>query len=117
MPHSKKRANSLEFYNFLRLILFEILNLHFIHLFTYFSAVKVTVLLGVHDITTREPTLLQIKSRDFIIHENYNTKNYDNDIAFVKLPSPIKLTNAIKIVKVATGSNTYQGSTGNYRTI
>lgn len=73
-----------------------------------------TLILGAHAITENEPTQIRVTSKNFIVHPQWDTKKLVNDIALVKLPSPIKETNAIKYIKIAVGKNTYSGSKGKY---
>lgn len=70
------------------------------------------VILGAHDITTEEPTQVELEAAQLIVHPAYNARTYDNDIALIKLPSSVQETDAIKIVKLSVGLRSYVGSTG-----
>lgn len=71
-----------------------------------------SLIIGAHDITEQESTQLRVSSNKFIIHPQWNEKKLENDIALVKLPSPIKETSAIKSIQVVSGKNTYAGTKG-----
>lgn len=71
-----------------------------------------TLTLGAHDITTQESSQVRLMSKQFIVHPNWNFTTLTNDIALVKLPNPVTETAAIKIIKIATGKDTYAGSKG-----
>lgn len=72
------------------------------------------LIFGAHDITTQESTQIRLTSTQYIIHNGWNSKALKNDIALIKLPSPVNETNYIKPVKIASGKNTFAGSKGKY---
>lgn len=52
----------------------------------------VLVKLGAIAILHRETQQKTMKSRHFIIHEEWNKKRIENDIALIKLPKPVTFT-------------------------
>ncbi|CAG9858888.1 unnamed protein product [Phyllotreta striolata] len=77
------------------------------------SATNVKLIFGAQNITDpSESTQVQLKSESFVVHEGWNPKTYSNDIALIKLPTPVKETNAIKIVSLARGERTYSHEQG-----
>lgn len=72
------------------------------------------LIIGAHDITQQEPTQIRVTSTNFIIHKGWDAKALINDIALVKLPSAIKETSSIKVIKIASDKSSYAGSKSKY---
>lgn len=70
------------------------------------------IILGAHEIYKKESTQIRDVSGIFKIHPDFDENTFSNDIALVKLSSPIKETDAIKIVKIAAGNNSFSGLRG-----
>lgn len=67
------------------------------------SSTRATVLLGAHDVSLSSENTRAIQlimARNFRIHENYNTTQYQNDIALLQLNTPVTTTNAIQILSL-----------------
>ncbi|XP_069970810.1 chymotrypsin BI [Penaeus vannamei] len=60
----------------------------------------VEVVLGAHNIRQNEASQVSITSTDFFTHENWNSWLLTNDIALIRLPSPVSLNSNIKTVKL-----------------
>ena len=43
-----------------------------------------TVVIGDHDLTTKDESEQIVEMKSFIIHENYNPNNFANDICLIK---------------------------------
>lgn len=71
-----------------------------------------SLIFGAHDITENESTQIHVASNNFIVHPGWDSKKLVNDIALVKLPSPITKTKAIKCINLVSGKDTYAGSKG-----
>ncbi|XP_042884363.1 chymotrypsin BII-like [Penaeus japonicus] len=50
----------------------------------------VEVVLGAHYIRHNEPSQVSLTSTDFFTHEHWNSHRLTNDIALIKLPSPVQ---------------------------
>uniref|UniRef100_A0A8C3YI61 pancreatic elastase II n=1 Tax=Catagonus wagneri TaxID=51154 RepID=A0A8C3YI61_9CETA len=57
------------------------------------------VLLGRHSLSTNEPGSLAVKVSKFVVHKDWNSSQLSNgnDIALLKLASPVSLTNKIQL--------------------
>lgn len=63
----------------------------------------VTVYLGVHNLSdyTEHTRVVQTVFRsDIIVHEQYNTSGYQNDVSVIRLPVPVQLNYAIQAVRL-----------------
>ncbi|XP_047486378.1 chymotrypsin BI-like [Penaeus chinensis] len=60
----------------------------------------VEVVLGAHNIRENEASQVSIVSTDFFTHENWNSWLLTNDIALIKLPSPVSTNSNIKTVRL-----------------
>uniref|UniRef100_A0A7G3B2N8 Putative trypsin-like serine protease n=1 Tax=Lutzomyia longipalpis TaxID=7200 RepID=A0A7G3B2N8_LUTLO len=63
----------------------------------------VTVYLGVHNLSdyTEHTRVVQTVFRsDIIVHEQYNTSGYQNDVSVIKLPVPVAFSYAIQPVRL-----------------
>lgn len=60
---------------------------HCVQDFTQFS-----ILLGAHNLTSNEPERVTLTSTTEIPHRNYNPNTLANDIALIRLSSPVELT-------------------------
>lgn len=70
--------------------------------------------MGAHNVTTNETTQVVIQGEKVIAHDNFNSTDYQNDIALVKLSEPAPINDNIKIVILpsrADADNTYFGET------
>lgn len=56
------------------------------------GASRFSVLLGAHDRTVREPSQVTVASTVYTVHENWDPTTLANDIAIIRLPSPVTLT-------------------------
>ncbi|XP_027775920.2 mast cell protease 4-like [Marmota flaviventris] len=63
---------------------------------------KITVTLGAHNMTQREPTWQRLKVAEQIVHRNYNSSTNLNDIMLLKLQKRAKLTHAVGTVPLPT---------------
>ncbi|GAB0098283.1 chymotrypsin [Sergentomyia squamirostris] len=66
-------------------------------------SVYVTVYLGVHNLSdyTEHTRIVQTVFRsEIVVHEQYNTSGYQNDISVIKMPTPIVLSYAIQPVRL-----------------
>lgn len=54
------------------------------------------IFLGSHNVRlTSEPTRVEVTATEYIVHENWGPVRIVNDIALIKLPSPITFTRKI----------------------
>nr|XP_027212617.1 chymotrypsin BI-like [Penaeus vannamei] len=60
----------------------------------------VEVVLGAHNIRQNEASQVSITSTDFFTHENWNSWLLTNDIALIKLPSPVEFNENIQAVRL-----------------
>ncbi|XP_063599848.1 chymotrypsin BI [Penaeus indicus] len=60
----------------------------------------VEVVLGAHNIRENEASQVSIVSTDFFTHENWNSWLLTNDIALIRLPSPVSTNSNIKTVRL-----------------
>ncbi|XP_028135106.1 brachyurin [Diabrotica virgifera virgifera] len=79
------------------------------------KAVRVNMVFGAHNITDpEEKSQVRLSSTSFIVHEGWDGDNINkNDIALIKLPSPVQTSKVIKTVSIAAGTNKYVNSVGN----
>jgi len=76
-------------------------------------AVSVSLIFGAQNVTdTTEKSQVRMTSKNFIIHEGWNPTLLVNDIALIKLDTPITLTSDIKTITLAKGSNAYSNQEG-----
>ncbi|GLV38333.1 uncharacterized protein CBL_13115 [Carabus blaptoides fortunei] len=71
------------------------------------DATVVLVKLGAVAIMHREKQQISMKSRHFIIHEEWHKKTIKNDIALIKLPHPVNFTDAIFPAKLPSRNLDY----------
>ena len=62
-----------------------------------FSAGFVNVVMGAHNIRENESTQVSVTSTNFFTHENWNSFLLTNDLALIKLPSPVEFNGKMKI--------------------
>lgn len=62
------------------------------YLVIFVSAIEFTLYLGGITLSSSEVGRITVTSSSAIIHENYSSSNLNNDIALVRLPSPVTLT-------------------------
>jgi len=63
----------------------------------------VEVVMGAHNIhSSSEETQVRVTSTDFFTHENWNSFTLSNDLALIRMPSPIKFTPEIQPVCLPT---------------
>ena len=62
-----------------------------------FSAGFVNVVMGAHNIRENEATQVTMTSYDHFTHENWNSWLLTNDLALIKLPSPVDFNGKVKI--------------------
>ncbi|KAF2364206.1 Serine proteases trypsin domain, partial [Trinorchestia longiramus] len=60
------------------------------------GARTVDIVAGAHNIRENEPTQVTMTSTDFFVHEDYGSVLIRNDVALIRLPSPLTWTDAIK---------------------
>ncbi|KAG0703354.1 Chymotrypsin BII [Chionoecetes opilio] len=65
-----------------------------------YGARYVEVVMGAHNIRKEEATQVTMTSTNFIIHEKWNIFSVQNDIAVIKLPSPVTFNAATTISTV-----------------
>lgn len=78
------------------------------------SGVEAHVTLGAHKPQEAEDTQVKIVSKEIKVHEDWDSANIVNDISIIKLPEPVKLTDAIQPVTLpskADANNTYEDET------
>lgn len=62
------------------------------------------VLLGAHNVrlpATDEPTRVEIRSTEYTMHPNWGPRLLRNDMALIKLPTPVEFTDAIQPICLA----------------
>ncbi|EFA10698.1 brachyurin [Tribolium castaneum] len=72
------------------------------------------VTLGAHKVFETEDTQVKITSKEIKVHEEYDDNLIVNDIAVIKLPQPVNLTDSIKTVALPNKTdvnNTFVGTT------
>ncbi|XP_066252002.1 ovochymase-like [Euwallacea similis] len=74
-------------------------------------ATNITVVLGAHDLSKEEDSRIVYATTKYVIHENWNSMTFQNDVSLVRLPEKVTLSNYIDIVPVAAGTNLYTGQT------
>lgn len=80
------------------------------------TATMATVMMGAHNVSlsTESSRAIQlIMARNFIIHQNYNSSQYQNDIALIRLSSSIQTNNFVSVVALPRWSQvdtTFAGS-------
>lgn len=75
------------------------------------NAISVTAILGAHNLNDSKENVVTVVSEDIILHEDFDSVKYLNDIALIKLPKPIKETDTIKIVKLIQEDDGYNKAT------
>ncbi|KAJ8918106.1 hypothetical protein NQ315_011563 [Exocentrus adspersus] len=65
------------------------------------NASYVELVFGAHNILINESTQLRVTSSNIINHPDFNSSNYNNDIALIQTPTPIVPNEHIQIVKLA----------------
>merc|ERR1711915_658755 len=60
----------------------------------------VDVVLGAHNIRQAEASQVTLTSTDFFCHENWNSFTLANDLALIRLPSAVSLTDEIALVSL-----------------
>ena len=56
------------------------------------SAAVFSLLFGAHDRTVAEPSQVTVVTREYAIHPTWNPSTLANDIALIKLPTPMNFT-------------------------
>ncbi|NXC99851.1 MCT1A protease, partial [Certhia familiaris] len=64
----------------------------------------ITVILGAHNISDKEPSQQKIRVQQWVIHPNYSSTGYQNDIALLKLKSKARINKNVKTISFP-GSN------------
>lgn len=59
--------------------------------------------MGAHDISVNEPEQVTMTSTDFTVHENYNSFLISNDIAVIRLPSPVSFDGKFSLLHITLG--------------
>ncbi|XP_044265456.1 brachyurin-like [Tribolium madens] len=78
------------------------------------GATEVQVTLGAHKVFETEDTQVKMTSKEIKVHEEYDGGLIVNDIAVIKLPQPVNLTDSVKIVALPSKidvNNTFVGTT------
>jgi len=71
------------------------------------------VILGVYDLMSEDQSNLQVKSIEkVVIHPKFANKTFNNDIAIVKLDTPIEFSYAIRPICLPQFQRNYTGQTG-----
>ncbi|XP_055610864.1 brachyurin-like [Uranotaenia lowii] len=74
------------------------------------GAKRFLIILGTTKLFDRsDPSRVEINATEFIRHEKYNPNTIVNDIAVIKLPSPITFTDSIKPVSIQRKSTIIAG--------
>ena len=73
---------------------------------TCFSAGFVEVVMGAHNIRINEASQVSMISRDFFVHEHWNSFLLTNDISMIRLPSPVTFNG--KYINTTIYSNSYK---------
>lgn len=79
------------------------------------GATFVEVVLGAHNIRKSEPSQVTMASKDFIVHEHWNTFFLVNDIAVIRLPNKVTMNvniNAVDLPSTELSEGTYVTATG-----
>ena len=70
------------------------------------DASEMRIMLGAHEIKEEsEEGRIEVITRDFFTHENYNTINLHNDLALVHLPEPVTFTGKTTICSASLHFN------------
>lgn len=67
---------------------------------------------GAHVIEEDEDTQFKQTSDQFIVHPGWDKEKLINDIALVKLRTPVPDTQYIKHIKIASGDDSFAGKEG-----
>ncbi|CAH1989303.1 unnamed protein product [Acanthoscelides obtectus] len=70
------------------------------------------IILGAHRILENESSQIRLQADEVIVHKNFNTASFENDIALVKLSKPVELSQAIKTIALPESEgddDTYDG--------
>ncbi|XP_063260104.1 cathepsin G-like [Prinia subflava] len=62
--------------------------------------VKITVILGAHNINDREQSQQRVLAKDWVIHENYSPVDFKNDIMLVKLDTEAKINKYVRLISI-----------------
>ncbi|CAH1112659.1 unnamed protein product [Psylliodes chrysocephalus] len=77
------------------------------------KALSVKLVFGAQNVSDpSEKSQVRVASESFVVHPGWDEGNLVNDIALIRLSTPISETNAIKIVPLAKGSNTFANQNG-----
>ncbi len=60
------------------------------------------VILGAHDYSVEEPSQQRISVAEAIQHEGYRIEGEDNDVALLRLVTPVRLTDRVQVVALTT---------------
>ncbi|KAL1501977.1 hypothetical protein ABEB36_007195 [Hypothenemus hampei] len=73
-------------------------------------ATEILVYLGTHDLTQSETGSRVIyNTSTYIIHENYDSVLFQNDVALIRLPEEVALNQYIATIPISQGNQTYVG--------
>lgn len=75
----------------------------------FFSATEVYITLGAHNIYKNEDTQIRVVSKNVKVHEQWDPRRNMNDIAVIKLPTSVELTDAIQTVSLPSIDSDYVG--------
>lgn len=70
--------------------------------------------MGAHKPLQDEDTQVKVISKEITVHEEYDSIDFVNDVAVIKLPEPVELNDAIGLATLPSKSdidNTYENST------
>ncbi|XP_013881734.1 serine protease 27 [Austrofundulus limnaeus] len=80
------------------------------HCFQNYDLSKITVHLGVNNLTGPNPNEVIRMISQVVVHPAYNNVNFDNDMCLLKLSAPVNFTKSISPVCLASqGSTFYSG--------
>ncbi|XP_054137628.1 mast cell protease 1A-like [Melozone crissalis] len=65
------------------------------------GTVRVTVILGAHNVNRREPNQQKIPVEKWVIHPKYSRKGFINDIVLLKLKKKAKITENVRYISFA----------------
>ncbi|XP_039553314.1 granzyme B(G,H)-like, partial [Passer montanus] len=65
------------------------------------GTVRVTVILGAHDVTSREQSQQKIRVGQWVIHPEYSPDDLKNDIVLLKLKTLAKINDNVQCISIA----------------
>ncbi|XP_063072340.1 testisin-like [Engraulis encrasicolus] len=75
-----------------------------------------TVYLGRHTLSTVNPKEVSRSVIEMVLHPTFNADSYDNDVALLRLSSPVQFTNFIRPVCLAASGSVFNSGTDSWVT-